>query len=550
MSRVLAFAAFALAALAVAPLARGEDPPPAPPPPSLLARLLDANDAAERETLTKSLLAAHPDAAALEATLRAGVAPPADAPTGWLPRTIVSPDGKERPYLLHVPAKYRADRKYTFVVDMHGGVSQPKPLDHEGLAEMKELWGEQAEKSEWILAYPAGEATARWWDPVGSGMVLSILRDVKRTWNVDDDRVFATGFSDGGSGSYYLAAAHPTPFAGFIPLNGHAGVAATGGLQFHVRSLCNRPIYAINTDEDSLYPAAGLRPVIDAMKAAGVPIQWKSLPKYRHEPTYLPVERPAILAWMDGVRRDRAPKVVTWEGADGAPGRADWIRVTKVSGGSGKDPFPDANPTLKETRVRLGVQMDETFRGPGARITAVVADSLAKSMGLAADDILLAIDGTLLTPVPSAGGTPDTPDGHPSTAPVPAAITLRRLLATKSFGTNLRVRFRRGDEVMEKEAAIPAAAEEPAFRREKPWGTLRAEAKGNRIDVATLGIASFEVLLGNGLTDPAKPVEIAVNGKVVHAAVVPADPSFMLAQWLEDRDRSLVYTARIRVDVP
>jgi hypothetical protein len=128
-------------------------------------------------------------------------------------------------------------------------------------------------------------------------------------------------------------------------------------------------------------------------------------------------------------------------------------------------------------------------------------------------------------------------------------VNLRRLLSKKSFGSVLRVRLRRGDAVLEKETAIPAAPMEPAFRREKLWGTLRAEAKGNRIDVTSLGVASFEVLLGNGLTDAAKPVEVAVNGKVVHAAVVPVDPRFMLAQWLEDRDRSLVYTSRIRVEV-
>ncbi|MCE9636994.1 MAG: hypothetical protein K8T90_14920 [Planctomycetes bacterium] len=524
-----------------APLAFAGDPPATPVPP--LARLADAKDVAERDAASKALLDL--PAPALETILRGGFTYAADAPTGWIERTITCADGKTRPYLLHVPAKYRPDKKYTFVVEMHGGVSQPKPLTHAELAEMKELWGETAEQREWIIAYPAGEATARWWDPVGSGMVLSILTDVKRTWNVDEDRVFATGFSDGGSGSYFLAAAHPTPFAGFLPLNGHPGVAAMGGLQFHTRSLSNRPIYAINTEEDSLYPSAALRPLVDAMKATGVPIQWKSLPKFRHEPTYLPAERPAIIAWMDGLRRSPAPKVVVWEGADGAPGRADWIRVTKVSGGSGKEPFADVNPMERETRVRLGVQMDETFAGPGARITLVVANSLAESMGLAADDVILAIDGTELSPTPTDGGTA----GTPPSAPIPASMALRRTLAKKTFGSAIKVRVLRGTETVEKTADIPVPPEEPTFARDKPWGSLRAEVKGNRIDVTSLGIASFEVFLGNGLTDPSKPVEVAVNGKVVHSAVVGTDTKFMLSQWLEDRDRSLVYTAKLSVEV-
>ena len=414
------------------------------------------------------------------------------------------------------------------VVDMHGGVSRPEHLTHAELAEMKELWGEQAEKDGWILAFPAGQTGAVWWDPVGSGMVLGILRETKRTYDVDEDQVFATGFSDGGSGSWFLAAAHPTPFAGFIPLNGHPGVAGMGGVPIYARNFLNKPIYAVNTDLDSLYPSAALKPTFDAIRALGAPLVWREITGFRHEPGYLPAERPAILKWMDGARRVADPKVVTWEGIDGAPSRVHWLRVTKVTGGSGVEPFADVNPKLTESRVRIGVMIDQAFAGPGARITGVSDGSIAQTMDLRAGDVIVGIDG----------------------ADVANFAGLRGLLGKKTFGQDLAVRVLRGAETVEKTSKIPDAKSEPSFDRPKPHGSIRAAVTGNRIDVTSLGVGAFDIHLSPRLVDLAKPVEVVVNGAPAHSGVVAADLRFMLEQALADEDRSLVYRARISVSVP
>ena len=411
---------------------------------------------------------------------------------------------------------------------MHGGVSRPKSLTHEELLEMKFFWGAEAEEKEWFLALPAGDAEATWWNADGAAMVLRILEETRRTYNVDEDAVFATGFSDGGSGAFHLAAAHATPFAGFIPLNGHPAVAGMGGVPLFLRNLLNRPLYAVNTTDDSLYPSATLQPIFDAMKSLGVPLVWRVVPDFGHDPSYLPQEKPAILQWMDRTRRDPHPRVLWWEGVEGAPRRVCWLVVLSVPGGSGKEPFPDGNPELRDTRVRLGVRLDEGFPGPGARIAGVVDGSLAKEMGLREGDLLLALDGA------EAGD----------------ARAVRAALGKKAFGQDLVVRFRRGEETLEKAAKIPEAKIRTAFERGRPWGSLRAEAKGNRIEVACLGVGSFELLLSPRLVDLGKPVEVVVNGAPAFSGPVAPDLRFLLEQALADGDRSLVYGARIAVAVP
>lgn len=512
-----------LAVLALLAAAAQEPPPPAK---DLVARLLAAAPA-DRPAAIEAILAAKPDPAAVAAALADGRRYAADVPKGWLEITVTAPDGKGRPCLLHVPKGYDPAKRYRMVIDMHGGVSRPKTLSHAELGQMKFFWGRQAEESGWILAIPAGDAQATWWNANGAGMVLQVLRDVRATYNVDEDAVFATGFSDGGSGALHLASARATPFAGFLPLNGHPAVAGMGGVPVFLRNMLNRPMYAVNTAEDSLYPSATMRPIFDALKGLGAPLVWRDIAGFRHDPSYLPQERPAILKWMDGVRRDPAPRVVWWEGVQGSPGRIDWINVVGVTGGSGKEPFPDANAELKETRVRLGVALDEAFAGPGARITSVVENSIAHRMELAEGDVLLAVDGTDLE----------------------GATALRGLLGKKAYGDTILLKFRRGDAVMEKGMKIPEATPRKAFDRDRPWGTLRAEAKGNRIEVTCLGIGSFEVALSPRLVDLGKPVEIVVNGAKTWSGTVVPDLRFMLERALEDGDRNVAWWANVPVKV-
>lgn len=534
MTRPLVFTALVMAGVAAAPTAHAEDPaaPPAPSAESIVAALRDARTPEKREAAAAAGVAAVKsgtvDVAALAAALAAPRKYAEGLATGWVRKTIRAPDGRERPYLLHVPAKYDPAKAYRFVLEMHGGVSRPKHLTHEELEEGAGVWSETAEKNEWFLALPAGEQGCVWWDNIGSGMVLDIVRATRREYHVDADATFASGFSDGGSGTWYLAAAHPTPFAGFVPLSGHASVAGMGGLQIHLRNYVNKPIWAANADLDGLYPSAGLKPMFDALATLGAPTVWRDVKGFGHDPRYVAAEAPAILEWMSNVRRDTAPKSLTWEGAAGAPARIDWLRVTKVTGGSGAAPFPDVNPALTETRIRIGVQVDQQFVGEGVSVTDTVDGSIAKEMKITAGDVVVGIDDK----------------------PVKSFADLRRALAAKKPGDGIVVKWLRYGAAMEAKATLPAARSEPAFGRTKPFGTIRADVKDNTFTVTSAGIGSFELLLSPRIVDMTKPVTVTVNGAPAFSGVVAADASFMLSQAAEDDDPSLVYHASLAVSVP
>ena len=408
---------------------------------------------------------------------------------------------------------------------MHGGVSLPKPLTHRELDEMKFFWGDAAEKNGWFLAIPSGETGAEWWTPVGAGNVLSILDTARRTYDIDENRVLATGFSDGGSGSFYLALAAPTVLAGVVPLNGHMSVAQAGGLEVHLRNFVDVPVYAINTDNDQLYPAAGVKPIFDALKELGAPVTWREIKGFGHDPSYLSTERPAIWTWIDAARRDPQPTRLVWEGTE--PGRVRWLNVTQLGQPEFlKDfDFPDINPKLPPGRARIGVVADQGFEGTGVLVKDVQDGMPAAGMGMKAGDVITGLDGSEI------GSMRD----------------LQEALQGKKFGDGFKIRFRRGEEVLEKEGKFPDAGPEEAFRRGGSWSSIEAQVKENVVDVRTRRISAFEIFLSEPLFDLSKPITVKVNGETVHAGLVAPDLRFLVEQAAADGDRSMVYLARLKV---
>ena len=113
-----------------------------------------------------------------------------------------------------------------------------------------------------------------WWQASQVENLRGILSDLKRTYNVDENRVYAFGSSDGGTGVYFLGFRDVTPWAAFLPFIGDPGVLlnpriGTDG-QMHLANLTNKPLFIVNGETDRLYPARLMATFLRAFQSAGV----------------------------------------------------------------------------------------------------------------------------------------------------------------------------------------------------------------------------------------------------------------------------------------
>ena len=128
-------------------------------------------------------------------------------------------DKVDRPYITYTPKNLIGDNQKSLLVYLHGAISNKNlkkdPLDYIKKSKLVKL----AEKGGFHLMFCYGQQGASWFDSVGVEMVLGAINEVRKTNPVDDEKIYLSGFSDGGSGALYFSMVHPEKFAGFITMN-------------------------------------------------------------------------------------------------------------------------------------------------------------------------------------------------------------------------------------------------------------------------------------------------------------------------------------------
>jgi predicted esterase len=121
----------------------------------------------------------------------------------------------EGSYLVVPPPEYNHHRAYPLLILLHSG--------REKAEDMVARWRELAAKHGYILMAPMwgkGIRPAYHYSAAEHALVLDSLRDVRRRFQIDSDRVFLYGWEQGAEMAWDVGLSHPDQFAGVIPMNG------------------------------------------------------------------------------------------------------------------------------------------------------------------------------------------------------------------------------------------------------------------------------------------------------------------------------------------
>lgn len=229
--------------------------------------------------------------------------------------------GQERRYQIYVPPNYTKDRKTPVVIVFHGGGNPQSMIRFSGLSS-------KADDAGFVVVYPFGSGINR--DKnltfnagnVGGyakrkkiddvGFTKALLDDLETLMNVDKDRVFATGISNGGMMAYRVASELADRIAAIAPVAGPMGTET-----------CNpsRPVSVIHFHgtADKLAPLKG-------GKGEGAP----NVPAFLR-PEFFSVDH-SIQSWVKVNGCNAGPKV------EPLPDVADdRMLATRKTWGNGKD---------------------------------------------------------------------------------------------------------------------------------------------------------------------------------------------------------------------
>jgi len=257
-------------------------------------------------------------------------------------------DGVEHYFAVTVPEGYDPAKKYQVRFQLHGGVDGRADNQPRGSGAIGQLAG-----AEQFYVLPYSWRDAPWWSDDQVLNFDAIVDQLKRTYNVDENRVVVAGVSDGGTGAYYIAMRNTTPFASFLPLNGFVMVLANEEIdngQNYLNNLRNKPLFVVNGGRDRLYPTSVVEPYTRHLMRSGVAIDYHPQPEGEHNTAWWPQVKDVFEKFVADHPRDPHPDTLTWTASvNGGHNRAHWLVIDEWGRRDGEHatlPDPNNAPTV------------------------------------------------------------------------------------------------------------------------------------------------------------------------------------------------------------
>ncbi len=234
--------------------------------------------------------------------------------TGFLNRTVTV-SGSEYRYVVYVPREFSRAKSWPVIVALHGGGSYGSDgLMHTdgGFAKAVRL---NPERFPAIVVFPQAKADGTpGWQREGGKAALAALDKTLLEFRGDAKRVYLTGLSAGGNGSWSLVSRYPERFAaavivcGFIfefkgrtssvPYPALAPKEAADPYAFIAAQVSRVPIQLFHGDADQSVTVEESRKMFAALKATGADVRYTEFPGVEHnawDPAYA---RADLIEWM------------------------------------------------------------------------------------------------------------------------------------------------------------------------------------------------------------------------------------------------------------
>lgn len=197
-------------------------------------------------------------------------------------------------YLLYLPQDYAAKPAWPLVLFLHGAGERGDNLAAVTIHGPPKLI-EAGQHFPFIVVAPQCPNN-RWWEPLG---LTALLDEIVEKYKVDRDRIYVTGLSMGGFGTWTLAAYTPDRFAAIVPICG-------GGEPYWTKTLAHLPAWIFHGAKDGVVPLQRSEHMLQAMKKNGANAKLTVYPEAGHDSWTASYANPELYAWL--LAQKRQPK--------------------------------------------------------------------------------------------------------------------------------------------------------------------------------------------------------------------------------------------------
>ena len=203
----------------------------------------------------------------------------------------------ELKYLVYLPADYKdsGDQRWPLMLFLHGagerGSDVQRVAIHGPLSLVK-----QGTNFPFIIVAPQCPSGQIW----ENEPLLQLLDSIEKKYRVDTKRVYLSGLSMGGYGTWKLGLAHPEKFAAISPICGGCNMIdvllGPGDKGDTFKSL---PVWAFHGAKDDVVPLSESERVVEGLRRGGVKeVRFTIYPEARHESWKEAYKTPELYEWM------------------------------------------------------------------------------------------------------------------------------------------------------------------------------------------------------------------------------------------------------------
>lgn len=215
---------------------------------------------------------------------------------GFVHKVYKDPSGDEAKYVVFIPHDYKGDKAYPVILFLHGSGE----TGTDGEAQVRVGVGKAIQKNEktfeFITVFP--QAHVRPWraDSPAGKRALAILDQVMKDYKCDSKRVYLTGLSMGGFGTWSFAEKYPDRWAAIVPICG-------GGNPASAAKVMNIPCWCFQGGADPVVKPERARAMMDAIKAAPgkdkkIDLKYTEYPGIGHNSWDKAYATPELYEWL------------------------------------------------------------------------------------------------------------------------------------------------------------------------------------------------------------------------------------------------------------
>ncbi len=214
-------------------------------------------------------------------------------------------------YRLLKPKDYDPKKKHPLVLFFHGAGERGDDNRRQLIHGMNEFASdEMMEKYPCFVVAPQCPSGIQWVDTPWTldahtmpdeptapmCMSLGLLSVLEKEFSVDPHRIYVTGLSMGGFGTWDAIQRHPDRFAAAVPVCGGADLAKA-------KDIAHIPVWVFHGDRDSVVKTKRSRDMVAALKKAGGSPRYTEYPNTGHNAWKATYSNPKMYEWLFSQRK-------------------------------------------------------------------------------------------------------------------------------------------------------------------------------------------------------------------------------------------------------